>query len=103
MEGPRIQRPTTPAQRVEATRDGAKKRRDEEAPEFHLEDGGERQPLPENERERGEVAGTWVWSYWCDYEGCRGRKKTTGASRKEYGSNSSGGSSYWKPAVLQKW
>ncbi len=56
MEGSRIQRPTTPTQRVQATRDGAKKRRDEEAPEFHLEDGDERQPLPKNERERGEVA-----------------------------------------------
>ena len=56
MEGQRIQRPTTPAQRVQATRDGANKRRDEEAPEFQLEDGDERQPLPKNERERGEVA-----------------------------------------------
>ena len=56
MEGPRIQRPTTPAQRVQATRDGANKRREEETPEFHLEDGEERRPLPNNERERGEVA-----------------------------------------------
>ena len=56
MEGPRIQRPTAPAQRVQATSDGAKKRKDEEAPEFHLEGGDERQPEPGKERERGEVA-----------------------------------------------
>jgi hypothetical protein len=56
VESPRIQRPTAPAQRVQATRDGANKRRDEEAPEFHLEDGDERRPDPNNERERGEVA-----------------------------------------------
>ena len=56
MEGSRIQRPTTPAQRVQATRDGANKRREEEAPEFQLEDGEERLPLPKDERERGEVA-----------------------------------------------
>ncbi len=56
MESPRIQRPTTPAQRVQATRDGANKQRDEDAPEFHLEDGDERKPEPNNERERGDVA-----------------------------------------------
>ena len=56
MEGPRIQRSTAPTQRVQATRDGAKKRRDEEAPEFQLEDGGEPSPSPNTERERGEVA-----------------------------------------------
>ena len=56
MEGQRIQRPTAPAQRVQATRDGANKRREEEAPEFNLEDGEERRSLPNNERERGDVA-----------------------------------------------
>ena len=56
MEGPRIQRPTAPAQRVQATRDGANKRRDEEAPEFQLEDGGEPSTSSNTDRERGEVA-----------------------------------------------
>ena len=55
MDGPRIQRPTTPAERVQATRDGASKRRDEETPEFQLE-GGDSQPDTKQERERGEVA-----------------------------------------------
>jgi len=58
MDGSRIQRPATPAQRVQPTRDGATKRRDEEVPEFQLEDAEERRPEPEHEdeRERGEVA-----------------------------------------------
>ena len=56
MEGPRIQRPAAPAQRVQATRDGANKQRGEEEREFQLEDGGERRPSPNDERERGEVA-----------------------------------------------
>jgi len=56
VEGSRIQRPTAPAQRVQATRDGANKRRDEEAPEFQLEDDGELSPSADTERERGDVA-----------------------------------------------
>ena len=56
MESPRIQQSTTPAQRVQATRDGANKRRDEEAPEFQLEGDGERPPETNQERERGDVA-----------------------------------------------
>ena len=56
MDGSRIQRPTTPAQRVQPTRDGANKRRDEEAPEFQLEGDEKRHPETEQERERGDVA-----------------------------------------------
>ena len=56
MDGSRIQRPAAPAQRVQATRDGANKRRDEEAAEFQLEGGGERSPSSNTERERGDVA-----------------------------------------------
>ena len=56
MDGSRIERPTAPAQRVQATRDGTNKRRDEEAPEFQPEDADVRRPQPEQERERGDVA-----------------------------------------------
>ena len=56
MDGSRIQRPTAPAQRVQPTRDGAAKHRDEESPEFQLEDVEVSHPKPEQERERGEVA-----------------------------------------------
>ena len=56
MDGSRIQRPTTPTQRVQPTRDGANKRRDEEAPEFQLEGDEKRHPETEQERERGDVA-----------------------------------------------
>ena len=56
MEGPRIQRPTAPAERVQATRDGANKQRDEEAPEFQLEGDDKRRPETSQERERGDVA-----------------------------------------------
>ena len=56
MDGSRIQRPATPAQRVQPTRDGTTKGQDEETPEFNLEDAEERCPESEQERERGEVA-----------------------------------------------
>ena len=61
MDGSRIERPTAPAQRVQATRDGTNKRRDEEAPkfqpeDFQPEDADVRRPQPEQEREHGEVA-----------------------------------------------
>ena len=38
MDGSRIQRPAAATQRVQPTRDGANKRKDEEAPQFQLED-----------------------------------------------------------------
>jgi len=54
----RIHGPTAPAQRVQGTRNDARERKDEEAPEFQVEGVEERrpEPEPEQERERGEVA-----------------------------------------------
>jgi len=58
MDSPRIQHTTAPTQRVQATRDGESKRKEEEVPEFHMEGDEERRPDPDpdKERERGDVA-----------------------------------------------
>ena len=56
MDGSRIQRPAAATQRVQPTRDGANKRKDEEAPQFQLEDDEECRPEVQQERERGDVA-----------------------------------------------
>ena len=56
MDNSRIHGPTAPAQRVQGTRNDARERKDEEAPEFQVEGVEERRPEPEQERERGEVA-----------------------------------------------
>ena len=56
MDSARIHGPTLPTQGVQAAHDSTSRGRDEETPEFQLEDAEERRPEPKQEREHGEFA-----------------------------------------------
>lgn len=56
MDSTRIHGPMLPTHGVQAAHDSTSRERDEETPEFQLEDAEERRPEPKQEREHGEFA-----------------------------------------------